>query len=67
MVDVLMLPLVTAEKMLTAAGIPFVVAKSAPRSNKFQLLDDCQYVVRQTMQNGVCHLVVAAKMGKEVQ
>ena len=62
-----MLPLVTAEKMLTTAGISFIVARSAPRSNKFQLLDDCQYVVRQTMQNGVCHLVVAAKMGKEVQ
>ena len=67
MTDVLMLPLVTAENVLTAAGIPFVVARTVPRSNKFQLLDDCQYVLRQIMQEGVCHLVVAAKMGKEVQ
>ena len=62
-----MFPLTVAENVLTAEGTPYVVIKTSPRSNKFQLLDDCQYVVRQTMQNGVCHLVVAAKMGKEVQ
>lgn len=62
-----MLPIVSAERILTAANIPFVVASTVPRSNKFQLLDDYRYVVRQTMQYGVCHLVVAAKMGKEVQ
>jgi hypothetical protein len=62
-----MLPLTVAENVLTAEGIPFVVIKTSPRSNKFQLLDDCQYVLRQSIHDSVCHLVVAAKMGKEVQ
>ena len=62
-----MLPLAVAENVLTAEGTPYVVIKTSPRSNKFQLLDDCQYVLRQSIHDGVCYLVVAAKMGKEVQ
>ncbi len=61
-----MLRLSTAEKILTDANIPFKVVKILPRSKKFQLLDDCRYVLRQSFDDGVCHLVVAAKMGKEV-
>ena len=67
MPDVLMLPFGSAESMLKAAGFSFVVAQTVPRSNKFQLLNDCRYVVRQTICNDVVYLVVAAKMGKEVQ
>ena len=62
-----MLPLGSAESALKAAEIPYVVACTVPRSNKFQLLNDCRYVVRQTICNDVVYLVVAAKMGKEVQ
>lgn len=66
MLDLLMLRLATAEKILTDANIPFEVVITLPRSKKFQLLDDHHYVLRQSFRDGVCHLVVAAKMGKEV-
>ena len=62
-----MLKLAAAVQILADAGIKFCVAETRPCSNKFVLLGDCQYVLRQTLNEGVCNLVVAAKMGKEVQ
>ena len=65
--DVLMLPLAAAVAVLQDADIPVRVVNTVPCSNKFQLMGDCRYVLRQTFSHGVCYLVVAAKMGKEVQ
>ncbi len=65
--DVLMQPIAAAVSVLNDANIPFRVVSTSPCSNKFQLMGDCQYVLRQKYQEGVCCLVVAAKMGKEVQ
>ena len=62
-----MLSVVAAEKILTDEKIPFQIVKTSPCSNKFQLLEDCQYVLRQKVEDGVYYLVVGAKMGKEVQ
>ena len=67
MLDVLMLPIAAAVTVLTEADVPFRIVKTNPCSNKFQLIGDCQYVLRQNFHEGVCCLVVAAKMGKEVQ
>ena len=66
MPDVLMLPLAAAAQILTDADIKICVVETRPCSNKFLLLGDCRHVLRQTLKEGVCHLVVAAKMGKEV-
>ena len=65
--DVLMLPVAAAVAVLQDADIPVRVFNTVPCSNKFQLMGDCRYVLRQTFSHGVCYLVVAAKMGKEVQ
>jgi len=65
--DVLMLPIAAAVEVLKEAGIEAQIVKTNPCSNKFQLMGDCQYVLRQRYVAGVCYLVVAAKMGKEVQ
>lgn len=65
--DVLMLPVAAAVAVLQDADIPVRVVNTVPCSNKFQLMGDCRYVMRQTFSHGVCYLVVAAKMGKEVQ
>jgi len=65
--DVLMLPLAAAVAVLQDANIPVRLVNTVPCSNKFQLMGDCRYVLRQTFSHGVCYLVVAAKMGKEVQ
>ncbi|NMC33219.1 MAG: hypothetical protein GYA36_12300 [Veillonellaceae bacterium] len=65
--DVLMLPVAAAVTVLKEAGHTVRLVETAPCSNKFPLLGDCQYVLRQTFSEGVCYLVVAAKMGKEVQ
>lgn len=65
--DVMMLPIAAAVNVLENAGILVRIVKTDPCSNKFQLMGDCQYVLRQKFHDGVCHLVVAAKMGKEVQ
>lgn len=66
MPDVLMLPLEAAAAILAGAGVNYCVAETRPCANKFVLIGDCRYVVRQTLFEGECHLVVAAKMGKEV-
>lgn len=65
--DVLMLPIAAAVKVLEDAGVSVRVVKTDPCSNKFQLMGNCQYVLRQKFHDGVCYLAVAAKMGKEVQ
>ena len=65
--DVLMLPVAAAVAVLQDADIPVRVVNTVPCSNKFELMGDCRYVLRQTFSHGVCYLVVAAKMGKEVQ
>ena len=65
--DVLMLPLAAAVAVLQDANIPVRLVNTVPCSNKFELMGDCRYVLRQTFSHGVCYLVVAAKMGKEVQ
>ena len=65
--DVLMLPVAAAVKVLNDAGHTARLVETAPCSNKFPLMGDYQYVLRQTFSEGVCYLVVAAKMGKEVQ
>lgn len=65
--DVLMLPVAAAVAVLQDADIPVRIVNTVPCSNKFQLMGDCRYVLRQTFSHGVCYLVVAAKMGKEVQ
>ena len=65
--DVLMLPVAAAVDVLTDAGYLVRVVETVPCSNKFQLMGNCQYVLRQNHSEGVCYLVVAAKMGKEVQ
>ena len=65
--DVLMLPVAAAVAVLQDANIAVHIVNTAPCSNKFQLMGDCRYVLRQTYSHGVCYLVVAAKMGKEVQ
>jgi hypothetical protein len=62
-----MLPIAAAVKVLEDAGVSVRVVKTDPCSNKFQLMGNCQYVLRQKFQDGVCYLAVAAKMGKEVQ
>ena len=61
-----MLPLAAAVRILTDAGIQFRVVETRPCSTKFVLMGDCQYVLRQNFNEGICHLVIAAKMGKEV-
>jgi len=65
--DVLMMPIAAAVKVLNKAGFESQIVKTGPCSNKFQLMGDCQYVLRQRYVDGICYLVVAAKMGKEVQ
>ena len=65
--DVLMMPVAAAVTVLQDAGLQVRVVKTSPCSNKFRLMGDCQYVLRQKFHEGVCYLVVAAKMGKEVQ
>jgi hypothetical protein len=65
--DVLMLPIAAAVEVLREAGVESQIAKTSPCSNKFQLMGDYQYVLRQRYVDGICYLVVAAKMGKEVQ
>ncbi|HWR28501.1 MAG TPA: hypothetical protein VN631_01600 [Negativicutes bacterium] len=65
--DVLMLPIAAAVTVLAETGILVRIVKTNPCSNKFQMMGDCQYVLRQKYFDGVCYLVVAAKMGKEVQ
>ena len=65
--DVLMMPIAAAVKVLNKEGFESQIIKTEPCSNKFQLMGDCQYVLRQRYVDGICYLVVAAKMGKEVQ
>ena len=65
--DVLMMPIAAAGEVLKKASVEFQIVKTGPCSNKFQLMGDCQYVLRQRYVDGICYLVVAAKMGKEVQ
>jgi hypothetical protein len=62
-----MYPLAAAVKVLTDRNIPVQIVETRPCSNKFILKDDCQYILRQNFRDGICHVVVAAKMGKEVQ
>ena len=65
--DVLMLPVAAAVAVLHDANIEVRIVNTAPCSNKFQLMGDCRYVLRQTFSVGVCYLVETEKMGKEVQ
>ena len=62
-----MMPLTEAEKLLNDKKIPFSVVRTSPRSPKFHLMDDCLFVVRQSVIDDELRLVVAAKMGKEVR
>lgn len=65
--DTVALPLSDAIRVIENAGRRYTITKTAPDRVKGELYQDCLYVLRQTEDNeGVCHLIVAAKMGKEV-
>ena len=58
-----------AESQLQQNQIEYRCIAAHPSVNPrkgFHLNENCWFVVRQHIDNGVYHLVVAAKMGKEV-
>jgi hypothetical protein len=67
MLDLVAEQLSTAAALLAAEKIEYEISVTRPDRLSFDLSADCLYVVRQTQDNiGVCHLVAAAKMNKEV-
>lgn len=65
--DVLLMQEAAAVDVLRDSGFSVRVLSARPSPDKYPLLADYRYVLRQTVQDGVCLLVVSAKMGKEVQ
>jgi hypothetical protein len=67
MLDLVAEELSAATALLAARQIEFEVDVTRPDRLSFALSTDRQYVVRQTLgSSGTYHLVVAAKMEKEV-
>jgi len=67
MLDLVAEQLSTAAALLTARKIEYTVSVTRPDRLSFALSADSLYIVRQTQnESGVYHLVVAAKMEKEV-
>ena len=65
--DMVAQPLQSILPELEARQISYTLSMTRPGRQTFPLLDDCLYVVRQTLDdNGIYHIVIAAKMGKEV-
>jgi hypothetical protein len=64
MIDTVAKPLCIVKKQLDDAQIKYKVSVTSPTRQVFDL-DDFFYVIRQQLHDGVYHLVVAAKMGKE--
>lgn len=59
------LPAVITE--LEAQGMRYTITVTSPSRKTFRLEEEQLYVVRQLVDDdGVCNIVVAAKMGKEV-
>ncbi|SFL72693.1 hypothetical protein [Pelosinus propionicus] len=65
MIDVVAKSLYVAEKQLNEAQIPYTVIVTRPTRHISDLSENCFYVIRQQFNNGVYHLVAAAKMGRE--
>lgn len=66
-VDTVGRPLQEAQTLLESRGFQYSVRITCPPRPTFKVEHECLYVVRQHLAaDGVYHLVVAAKMGKEV-
>lgn len=66
MIDTVAKPLDVVKQQLDDAQIKYLITITSP-SRQVYNLEDFFYVVRQQLQDGVYHLVVAAKMSKEKQ
>ncbi|HWR39710.1 MAG TPA: hypothetical protein VN611_09420 [Patescibacteria group bacterium] len=67
MIDLVGQPLTDALEQIHAAGIPYRVELTSPTRSMFVLDDQLRYIIRQQLDaEGILHLSVAAKMGKEV-
>jgi hypothetical protein len=64
MIDTVAKPLCIVKKKLDDAQIKYTVTITSP-TRQVSDLEDLFYVIRQQLHDGVYHLVVAAKMGKE--
>lgn len=65
--DMVAQPLSAVIAQLDLQQYKYTVTRTKPSKNVFNLMDECLYVVRQTLDDsGVYHISVAAKMGKEV-
>lgn len=65
MIDTVAKPLYVAEKELDEAQIKYTVTITRPTRQVSSLEKDLFYVIRQQFNNGIYHLMVAAKMGRE--
>lgn len=65
--DMVAQPLSAVIAHLDSQQLNYTITRTRPSKNVFNLMDNCLYVVRQTLDKaGVYHITVAAKMGKEV-
>lgn len=65
--DLLAQPLAAARQKLNELNCQYTVKITRPTRNFFAVNDDSLYVIRQRADSdGICHLVAAARMGKEV-
>jgi hypothetical protein len=64
MVDTVAKPLCIVKKQFDDAQVKYIVTITSP-TRQISNLEDFFYVIRQQICDGVYHLVVAAKMGKE--
>ena len=65
MIDTVAKPLYVVEKQLDEAQIKYTVTITRPTRQEAGLEEDLYYVIRQRFNNGIYHLVVAAKMSKK--
>jgi len=66
-VDLVAYPLPQALALLDNQQLKYVITRTQPIQKNMTVQEDCLYVVRQTLDyEGIYHLAVAAKMGKEV-
>ncbi len=66
MIDVVAKSLYVAEKQLNEAKAQYAVIVTRPTHHVSALTENCFYVIRQQFHGGVYHLVVAAKIGREI-
>jgi hypothetical protein len=65
--DLVAQPLNEVVNFLQLADIKYIVHITRPTRTTFKVDLDCYYVIKQYFDaDDICHLVVAAKMGKEV-